>query len=816
MADEDRAEQGNPVEENLRELSPEDGSRDQRLFRVLFEDSLGLMCVHDLEGVLLTVNPAAAASLGYTPAEGIGVNLRCFLAPEVQPGFDAYLEEVRRNRTSSGLMRLRARDGSERIWLYRNVLYEEPGLPPRVLGHAQDITERVRAEKSLKESEQRFRSLADTAPVFVWMCDTKGLIVFVNKPWLDFRGRTFEEEIGVGWFSGLHPDDVQRVVAVVMGALGNPGNFSVECRIRRADGQYRWILSSGTPRYDAERRFAGYVGTCVDVTDARADREALRVARDELAARVAERTRELVAANEALRQSEQHYQVLAELSPVGIFRTDNAGRCIYVNEQACRIAGLSPDDVRAGRWNLTSHPDDRLRLAEVWRNVLSGGGPTSLEHRFQHRDGSTVWALAHFTAERGPDGEVTGCIGTVADISDRKLREEENRRLEAQIQHAQRLQSLGILAGGVAHDFNNLLTIILGNARVALMEMPAGSTTVERLAEIETAASRAAELTSQMLAYSGKGHFVVQALNLSRLTEETASLLESVISKKTLVQYDLANDLPAIEADPAQIRQIVMNLITNASEAMADQGGVICVRTGLMHADAAYLASTYFAEQYPPGPYVYLEVTDTGRGMNAETQARIFEPFFTTKFTGRGLGLAAVAGIVRAHRGALKVSSRLGAGSTFRLLFPASGRHEDVLPQPQPEARAYQDRGAILVVDDEPGVRNLARLILEKSGFTVIVAGDGGEAVEVFSRHADSIAAALIDLTMPVMSGDETIAALRRVRSDVPMVLSSGYGEHEMATRFAGKGVAGFLKKPYEPSELLAILEGAIARRVVQ
>jgi CheY-like chemotaxis protein len=180
------------------------------------------------------------------------------------------------------------------------------------------------------------------------------------------------------------------------------------------------------------------------------------------------------------------------------------------------------------------------------------------------------------------------------------------------------------------------------------------------------------------------------------------------------------------------------------------------------------------------------------------------------------LGLAAVAGIVRAHRGSLKVSSRLGAGSTFRLLFPASGRTEEVLPQPQPAAHTYQDRGAILVVDDEPGVRNLARLILEKSGFTVIVAGDGGEAVEVFNRHADSIAAAIIDLTMPVMSGDETIAKLRRVRPDVPMVLSSGYGEQEMASRFAGRGVAGFLKKPYEPSELLAILEGAIARRVVQ
>jgi PAS domain S-box-containing protein len=788
---------------------------DQRLYRELFEDSLGLMCIHDLDGVLLIVNPAAAQSLGFRAEEGVGVNMKRFLAPPVRHLFDAYLERIRRNRSDSGLMRLMARDGSERIWLYRNVLYEEPGTPPRVLGHAQDITERVHAEEALKESERRFRSMADTVPAFIWMSDATGQCVFVNKAWLDFSDRTLGQEIGRGWTESLHPEDRESCLTALATAVERRGRFDAEYRMRRADGEYRWILDTGTPRFDSAGEFAGYVGSCLDVTEARRDREALRNAHDELAIRVAERTAELLLTNEALRQSQQHYQVLANLAPVGIFRTDAAGLCLYVNERACEICGIIPEEARQGPWNRILEPEDRVRLAAEWRKVVAGGGPGSLEHRIVRRDGSTVWALTHFAAERGPRGDVTGCIGTVADITDRKRSEEENRKLEAQVQHAQRLQSLGILAGGLAHDFNNLLTIIMGNARIALLDLPPGSAAVENLAEIETATNRAAELTSQMLAYSGKGRFTLQPVNLSRVAEEIAHLLQTVISRKTAIQFNLPGTLPAIEADPAQIRQIVMNLITNAAEAIGGEVGAIKVSTGVVDADRTCLSGTYFDDHLPAGRYVYLEVSDTGCGMSLETQAQIFDPFFTTKFTGRGLGLAAVIGIVRAHRGALKVSSQPGLGSTFRLLFPGTDKTEEVAADQPAGIRAGQGSGTILVVDDEHGMRNLARAILETSGFTVLTACDGGDAIRVFRRHAGEVVAIVLDLTMPVMNGEEAAAELRRIRDGVPIILSSGFSEQEVVGRFAGQGLAGFLKKPYEPSELTEALHRALAQRAV-
>ena len=812
MAETDGAPHPEPagdLAETRRDL--EELRQEQRLYRELFENSLGLMCVHDLDGVLLIVNPAAAQSLAFRPEDGVGQNMKRFLAPEVRNLFDAYLERIRRNRSDSGLMRLMARDGSERIWLYRNVLYEEPGTPPRVLGHAQDITERVRAEEAVKESERRFRSMADTAPVFIWISDTEGQCVFVNKAWVDFTGRPVEQELGRGWADGLHQEDRDRCLAELAGAVARRESFRGEQRMRRADGEYRWILNTGTPRFNAGGQYVGHIGSCVDVTEARQDREALRAARDDLAVRVAERTAELVAANEALRQSEQHYQQLADLSPVGIFRTDAEGRCLYLNERACQICGIDAAEAGQGRWDRILEPDELLRLAAEWRKVVAGSGPGSLEHRIARRDGSTVWALTHLVAERGADGGVTGCIGTVADISDRKRAEEENRKLEAHLQHAQRLQSLGILAGGLAHDFNNLLTIILGNSRIALMDLPPGSPAVARLAEVEIATSRAAELTHQMLAYSGKSRFTVEAVNLSRLAEEMANLLRSVISGKTAIQFNLAADLPAIEADPPQIRQIVMNLISNAAEAIGEEGGAILVSTGVMDAGRTYLSGTYFDDHLPAGRYVYLEIADTGCGMSAETQAKIFDPFFTTKFTGRGLGLAAAVGIVRAHRGALKVSSKEGAGSTFRLLFPATGRVEQPRPE-EPAALASRGSGTVLVVDDEPAVRDLARAVLENSGFTVLTAHNGAMAIHLFEEHASEVSAVLLDLTMPGMNGEETAARLQSIRAGVPIILSSGYAERDLAGRFAGRGLAGFLQKPYAPAALGEAIARALKR----
>jgi len=379
------------------------------------------------------------------------------------------------------------------------------------------------------------------------------------------------------------------------------------------------------------------------------------------------------------------------------------------------------------------------------------------------------------------------------------------------MQETQKLESLGVLAGGIAHDFNNLLMGVLGNANLIRLELPPESPILESMEHIETAALRAAELTKQMLAYSGKGRFVVQALDLSRVVKEMAHLLGTVVSKKAMVQLHVAEDLPSVEADATQIRQVVMNLITNASDALGDEPGVITLTTGTVYADRAYLASTLFDEGLEPGDYVFVEVADTGVGMTAETRAKIFDPFFTTKFTGRGLGLAAVHGIVRGHRGAIRLHTEPGRGTTFRILLPAS-------PAPAAAEEDGADTmpgeilgGTVLVVDDEETVRRAASRMLGRIGFRAVTACNGREAIDWLDRSHESIQAVLLDMMMPELSGEDTCREIRRRYPTLPIVLSSGYNELDATGAFLDQGLAAFIQKPYRLAELRATLLRVLA-----
>jgi nitrogen-specific signal transduction histidine kinase/CheY-like chemotaxis protein len=401
-------------------------------------------------------------------------------------------------------------------------------------------------------------------------------------------------------------------------------------------------------------------------------------------------------------------------------------------------------------------------------------------------------------------------LGTVMDITHQHLAEEERVRMERKLQESQKLESLGVLAGGIAHDFNNLLTGILGNASFARMDIPANSPAQISLEQVEIASQRAAELCKQMLAYSGKGRFVVQQIDLSALVRETGDLLQVSISKNCVLKYALATDLPAIIADATQIRQIIMNLVINASEAIGDKSGVISIATGVIEADRAYLTEAHLSPNIPEGEYVFLEVSDNGIGMSAETRARIFDPFFTTKFTGRGLGLAAVLGIVRGHHGAMKVYSEVGRGTAFKLLLPCAEGPADAAPDLPAAPLAWRGSGTMLVVDDEDTVRNTTRRMLERIGFEVLMASDGAEALEVFHREGSRIAGVLLDLTMPHLDGNATFTELRRLDPEVRVLLVSGFNEQEAVTRFAGKGLAGFLQKPFKPDTLYSKLQSIL------
>jgi PAS domain S-box-containing protein len=393
---------------------------------------------------------------------------------------------------------------------------------------------------------------------------------------------------------------------------------------------------------------------------------------------------------------------------------------------------------------------------------------------------------------------------------ERKWGEDEREKLEAQIQHAQKLESLGVLAGGIAHDFNNLLTGILGNADLTLMSLTEGSQAHQSVREIKRTAERAADLSRQMLAYSGRGSFLIETIDLNDVVREMGNLLEVSISKRAVLTYELATDLPPVVADTTQIRQVIMNLITNASDAVGDSDGLIRIRTGVRDCDRVYLAETYLDDQLPEGKYVYLEVEDTGCGMDESTLQRIFDPFFTTKFTGRGLGLAAALGIVRGHRGAVEVKSDVGQGTLFRVLFPMS---DQPVKRAAPDAPARAERGTggtVLLVDDEQAIRDVAGRMLEQAGFTVLRAADGTEAVSLFGDRKDEIGCVLLDLTMPRMGGEETFRELKGIRPDVRVVVSSGYSEQEVAQRFAGEDVAGFVQKPYLYATLVSMVSEAM------
>jgi two-component system cell cycle sensor histidine kinase/response regulator CckA len=375
--------------------------------------------------------------------------------------------------------------------------------------------------------------------------------------------------------------------------------------------------------------------------------------------------------------------------------------------------------------------------------------------------------------------------------------------LDARVQQVQKLETLGTLAGGVAHDFNNLLQAILGNASIIRLHAGASADIHESLGQIEIACQRAGELTNQLLAYAGKGKFVLDTVDLSQLAIEMSKLLVASLPRKPRLLGQFAPGLPLVQGDPTQLRQVLMNLVINAAESLPETSGVIRLSTGKVDLTADDLAGLLLGIGLPPGAYIYFEVCDTGCGMSEEVRSRIFDPFFTTKQNGRGLGLAAVLGIVRGHRGALLVHSESGSGTLVRVLFPAA--HSPPASRPTASGQQFrpeQGPGTILVVDDEEAIRNSARFLLESLGFTVLTASDGLQAVESFKANPAEISAVLLDLAMPKMSGTEALRELRLLRPDVPILVASGFSEKETVDQFQDVGLVWFIQKPYRGAEL--------------
>jgi PAS domain S-box-containing protein len=523
-------------------------------------------------------------------------------------------------------------------------------------------------------------------------------------------------------------------------------------------------------------------------------------------------------AEEELKESRERLVEAQVVARLGYYDLDVATGMWTSSKILDDVFGIGDDyrrDVEG--WSLLIHPEDRQSMLEYFRHdVLATKQPFDRVYRIvRPSDRCVRWVHGLGKVEHDPLGRPVRMIGTIQDITEHMQMEEEKRTLERVVQQKQKLESLGMLAGGIAHDFNNLLMVVLGHAELALKEISPRSPARRNLEEITAAAQRATDLSLQMLAYAGKAVFAVERVGLRELVEEMAHLFTAAISKKAILNLNLESGLPPIEADPSQIRQIALNLIINASEAIGDRGGVVTVSVGSTRCDEEYLRTTELHDHLSPGPYVYLEVTDTGSGMDAETQARIFEPFFSTKFTGRGLGLAAVLGIVRAHKGALKVHSEPGKGATFKILFPAAedagmeARTDDSSPLGD-----WQGKGTILLVDDEESLIDMGTQMLERLGFTVLTAADGLQAVERYRERGKEIDLVLMDMSMPNMDGAEAFGELRQLNPDVCVVLASGYSHEDVATRFAGRGLNGVLQKPYNLARLWETLAGLLPKRM--
>ena len=519
---------------------------------------------------------------------------------------------------------------------------------------------------------------------------------------------------------------------------------------------------------------------------------------------------ELASAQSAIRDSEARFRAIFEQAAVGIGQVSLAGVWTQVNARMCEITGYSEAELREKSFDDLSHPDEPPAFSAVRsRGRESEAGTKAIRRRWVSKDGREVWVILTVSSVCDAESSPSSLVVVVQDATEAKETRDALQRMEQGLQHVQKLESLGVMAGGIAHDFNNLLVGILGNAGLALSELPADSPQREALESIENAAMRASELSSQMLAYSGKGTVSVGAVDLCSMVREMTELLTVAMGKLVTVEYELSSQPVIVQADVTQLRQVLMNLVTNASEAIGQRAGTVRIAVGVMEATREYLASTYVDDGLPPDTYAFLEVMDTGTGMDEETRERIFDPFFTTKVTGRGLGLASVIGIVRGHRGAIAIDSNVGRGSTFRVVLPRSNAPEPTAELRRPKPTAWRGEGKILVVDDEPLVLSFTTRLLENAGFEVLTALDGEAGVLAFREHASEVRGVVLDVHMPRKDGETAGREMRAIRGRVPIVFSSGY-EQEGLESGAGDPPEYFIKKPYTPEMLIETLRSAL------
>jgi PAS domain S-box-containing protein len=692
--------------------------------------------------------------------------------------------------------RMKHRDGHW-VWVHdrgRVISRTNDGKPLMMFGTHADITERRQALEALKASETLLHATMDAVADGVLVVDERGAVVHRNARFAELW-RIPKDVVERG--------DDDRLLGFVLDQLEDPEAFLAKVRalygsVEESSDLLRFKDGRVFERHSCPLMHGDVIGGRVwsfrDVTE-RAQTET------------------------ALRESEGRYRTLFEGASDAIFLMEG-GRFVDCNARTLEIFGCARNEILSCHPADFSPPEQRDGSAsgpraEAWIGAALAGEPQSFEWLHCRRDGTPFDAEVSLARLEWQGRVFLQAI--VRDVTERKTAERGRLEMERRLFDAQKLESLGVLAGGIAHDFNNLLMAILGNLELALRDLSPVSPAQPRIEAASSAARRAANLTRQMLAYSGRGRFMVGRLDLNELVEENVHLLRTSIPRTTTLDLHLDRALPAVEADAGQIQQVIMNLVTNAAEAIGDQPGTITLSTGARDCDAASLGRSRLDGTLPAGRYACFEVTDSGCGMDEQTQKRMFEPFFTTKFTGRGLGMAAVLGIVRGHRGAILVESAVGKGATIRVLLPEAGAAPGAAA-PAVDARGGRagaaapevTKGTILIVDDEDMVLQPCTAMVQSMGFAVLTAVDGERAVEVVRRNGAGIRAIILDLTMPNLDGAAALERILSIEPDAKVILSSGYDEEEATRRVAKERLAGFIRKPFGLEQLRCALERAL------
>jgi PAS domain S-box-containing protein len=788
------------AEESLARLHEEEARRERAeeseiLHRRLRDQTLAsigdAVISTDAEGRIRFMNSVAERLTGWKADEAKGVPADdVFRIVNEQTGtrVESPVSKVLQEGTIQGLANqteLIHKDGS-------HVPIDDSGAPIRdergnlmgVVLVFRDVTERRRAQAELAASEKSFRSVFDTAGAGIAKLDPETLrFLRVNEKLCAMTGYSHDELLARTAIDITAREDRHKE-AELWKSLMREGMLerSAQKRYVTKAGDWFWIDESLSTVVDESGKITTIVLVAHDISDVKR-------------------------AEGALRESEGRLKQALAAGKLGVWTLDCAGirpsesllnRVVSFSPRGAEIAGVPADCHDPNLWANSLHPDDRKETLRRLEAALKGGPEYRMEYRLVREDGEVRWVSSSATVVRDEHGAPLRLVGVNQDITERKT-------FEQRMFHNQKLESVGLLAGGIAHEFNNLLVGVLGNASMGKEAAPPGSEQARYFEDIIRAAQQAAHLTRQMLAYAGKGRFVIARVHLADVIPAVVKLVGPSLPSKVELVLELGRDLAPVEADAGQMQQMVMNLIMNAAEATAERGGRVIVRTAMRDVSPGGFWNDLDLTEAPAGSYVAIEVSDGGMGMDAATKARMFDPFFTTKFVGRGLGLAAVAGVVRAHLGAIQVTSAPGKGTTVVVLLPSAQASAPAAPAPAPSIRAREARrgeGTILVVDDEAVVQQTVKKALERFGYAVLMAASGPEAIEIFRREHGRICLVLLDLSMPGMDGRETLAELRKIDGAVKVLISSGYSEAEVMEMFEPQSVGGFIQKPYRAADL--------------